>query len=87
MNCPECKGDNIIIEKGEGHNINGLDFIAIICNDCKKVYGLMMLIINLIVLKNYKEFKSLLKQALFACKYFRNLNFMLKYLLIIEDFN
>ena len=37
--CPECKGDNIIIEKGEGHNINGLDFIAIICNDCKKVYG------------------------------------------------
>ena len=31
--------DNIIIEKGEGHNINGLDFIAIICNDCKKVYG------------------------------------------------
>lgn len=37
--CPECKGDNIVIEKGEGHNINGLDFIAIVCNDCKKIYG------------------------------------------------
>ena len=37
--CPLCKGKNIIIQKGNGENIYRLDEIAIICNDCKKVYG------------------------------------------------
>ena len=37
--CPKCKGKNIIIQKGDGESIYGLDEIAIICNDCKKVYG------------------------------------------------
>lgn len=37
--CPVCNSKNIVIQKGEGHNIVGLDFIAIICNDCKKIYG------------------------------------------------
>ncbi len=37
--CPKCNGNNIVIEKGDGENIYGLDEIAIICNDCKKVYG------------------------------------------------
>lgn len=37
--CPMCNSKNIVIQKGEGHNIIGLDFIAIICNDCKKIYG------------------------------------------------
>ena len=37
--CPLCKGKNIIIQKGNGENIYGLDEIGIICNDCKKVYG------------------------------------------------
>ncbi len=37
--CPKCKGNNIIIQKGNGEYIYGLDEIAIICNDCKKVYG------------------------------------------------
>lgn len=37
--CPVCNSKNIVIQKGEGHNIIGLDFIAIICNDCKKIYG------------------------------------------------
>ena len=39
LECPICSSKNIVIQKGEGHNIIGLDFIAIICNDCKKVYG------------------------------------------------
>lgn len=37
--CPKCNGTNIIIRKGNGENIYGLDEVAIICNDCKKVYG------------------------------------------------
>ena len=37
--CPKCHSDNIIIQKGEGEFISGLDFIAIICNECKRVYG------------------------------------------------
>lgn len=37
--CPVCSSKNIVIQKGEGHNIIGIDFIAIICNDCKKIYG------------------------------------------------
>ena len=37
--CPECNSKNILIQKGDGHRINGADFIAVICHDCKKVYG------------------------------------------------
>ena len=37
--CPKCKSTNIIIQNGDGEFIYGLDEIAIICNDCKKVYG------------------------------------------------
>lgn len=36
--CPKCNSKNILIQKGEGHRINGADFIAVICHDCKKVY-------------------------------------------------
>lgn len=39
FNCPKCNSTNIILQKGDGFNINGDDFIGIICNDCKKVYG------------------------------------------------
>lgn len=37
--CPKCNSKNILIQKGDGHRINGADFIAVICYDCKKVYG------------------------------------------------
>lgn len=37
--CPKCGSKDIIIQKGDGHKIYGADFIAIICNKCKKVYG------------------------------------------------
>ena len=37
--CPKCDSKNILIQKGDGHRINGADFIAVICHDCKKVYG------------------------------------------------
>ena len=37
--CPKCNSKNILIQKGDGHRINGVDFIAVICHDCKKVYG------------------------------------------------
>ena len=37
--CPVCKSKNILIQKGDGHKINGADYIALICHDCKKVYG------------------------------------------------
>lgn len=36
--CPKCNSKNILIQKGDGHRINGADFIAVICHDCKKVY-------------------------------------------------
>lgn len=36
--CPECNSMNILVLKGDGFQIKGLDFIGIICNDCKKVY-------------------------------------------------
>ena len=35
----KCNSRDIIIQKGDGFNIYGLDEIAIICNKCKKVYG------------------------------------------------
>lgn len=37
--CPKCNSKNILIQKGDGQRINGADFIAVICHDCKKVYG------------------------------------------------
>ena len=37
--CPKCHSDNITVLKGEGEFIYGLDFIAVICNKCKKIYG------------------------------------------------
>ena len=37
--CPVCKSKNILIQKGDGHKINGSDYIALICHDCKKTYG------------------------------------------------
>ena len=37
--CPKCNSNNIVMLKGDGYNIYGLDEIAIICNNCKKVYG------------------------------------------------
>ena len=37
--CPKCNSKNILIQKGDGHRINGADFIAVICHKSKKVYG------------------------------------------------
>ena len=37
--CPKCDSKNISILKGDGRAIIGPDYIGIICNDCKKVYG------------------------------------------------
>ena len=37
--CPKCNSTDIIIQKGAGESIYGIDEIAIICNNCKKVYG------------------------------------------------
>ena len=37
--CPKCKCGDIVILKGNGMDIYGIDWIGIICNDCKKVYG------------------------------------------------
>lgn len=38
VNCPMCDSSDILVLKGDGFIINGLDFIGIICNRCKKVY-------------------------------------------------
>ncbi len=37
--CPKCNSKDISVLKGDGFSIVGADYIAIICNDCKKVYG------------------------------------------------
>lgn len=37
--CPMCHSRNILIQKGDGHKINGADYIALICHNCKTVYG------------------------------------------------
>ena len=39
LSCPKCNSKNISVLKGDGFSIVGADYIAIICNDCKKVYG------------------------------------------------
>lgn len=37
--CPVCNSGDIIIQKGDGFKIYGADYVAIICNKCRKVYG------------------------------------------------
>lgn len=37
VKCPKCNSKNISVLKGDGFSIVGADYIAIICNDCKKV--------------------------------------------------
>lgn len=37
--CPKCSSTDIVMQKGDGESIYGIDEIAIICNNCKKVYG------------------------------------------------
>ncbi len=37
--CPKCSSTDVVIQKGNGEYIYGLDEIAIICNKCKRVYG------------------------------------------------
>lgn len=37
--CPKCNSTDIVMQKGDGESIYGLDEIAIFCNNCKKVYG------------------------------------------------
>lgn len=39
VKCPKCNSKNISVLKGDGFSIIGADYIAIICNDCKKIYG------------------------------------------------
>lgn len=39
VSCPVCHSRSILIQKGDGHKINGADYISLICHDCKKVYG------------------------------------------------
>lgn len=37
--CHICSSNNITLQKGEGELIIGDDTIALVCHDCKKVYG------------------------------------------------
>lgn len=37
--CHVCGSNNITFQKGEGELIIGDDIIALVCHDCKKVYG------------------------------------------------
>lgn len=37
--CPKCKSINTTILKGDGRYIDGFDGIAVVCNDCRKIYG------------------------------------------------
>ena len=39
ISCPKCNSNNISIIKGDGRYIDGIDYIAVSCTDCKKVYG------------------------------------------------
>ena len=39
VKCSKCNSKNISVLKGDGFSIIGADYIAIICNDCKKIYG------------------------------------------------
>lgn len=37
--CPICNSNDIVLQKGDGYKICGDDTIALICEECKKVYG------------------------------------------------
>lgn len=37
--CHKCGSDNVTFQKGDGELIIGDDIIALVCHDCKKVYG------------------------------------------------
>ena len=37
--CPICNSNDIVLQKGDGYKIYGDDTIALICEECKKVYG------------------------------------------------
>ena len=37
--CPKCCSTDIVMQKGDGESIYGIDEIAVICNNCKKLYG------------------------------------------------
>ena len=37
--CHVCGSDNVTFQKGKGELIIGDDTIALVCHDCKKVYG------------------------------------------------
>lgn len=37
--CPKCGSNDIVLQKGDGYKIYGDDTIALICENCKKVYG------------------------------------------------
>lgn len=37
--CPFCNSNDIVLQKGDGYKIYGDDTIALICENCKKVYG------------------------------------------------
>ena len=39
IHCPICNSKNISIKKSDGELITGDDAIALICHNCKKVYG------------------------------------------------
>ena len=39
VRCPKCNSTDIVMQKGDGECIYGIDEIAIVCNNCKKVYG------------------------------------------------
>ena len=34
-----CNSNDIVLQKGDGYKIYGDDTIALICEECKKVYG------------------------------------------------
>lgn len=39
ISCPKCNSNNISIIKGDGRYIDGIDYIAVSCDNCKKIYG------------------------------------------------
>ena len=39
VHCHVCVSDYISFQKGDGELINGDDTIALVCHNCKKVYG------------------------------------------------
>lgn len=39
VRCPKCNSTDIVMQKSDGECIYAIDEIAIVCNNCKKVYG------------------------------------------------